>query len=104
MNRLLKFTALLSLSLFVILGSAISNGFCGSWFDKYRMSAEKGKAEDQFLLGQIYFFGTDVSIPDESGHRFRRKPATDSDRFRPPIPGESGHPVLNHHGADSDAG
>ena len=54
MNRLSKFTALLSLFLFVILGSAISNGFCGSWFDKYRMSAEKGKAEDQFLLGQIY--------------------------------------------------
>jgi len=33
-------------------------------------------------------------IPDEAGHRFRTKAATDSDRFRPPIPTQGGHPLL----------
>ncbi|MGY4352201.1 transposase [Bradyrhizobium sp. GM7.3] len=31
--------------------------------------------------------------PGQSGHRFRRKAATDSDRKRPPDPNECGHPV-----------
>ena len=35
-----------------------------------------------------------LRIPDEAGHRFRSKAATDSDRFRPPIPTQSGHPVI----------
>jgi hypothetical protein len=31
--------------------------------------------------------------PRQCGHRFRRKAATQSDRKRPPIPNEGGHPV-----------
>src|SRR6266446_4177047 len=31
--------------------------------------------------------------PRQSGHRFRRKAATDSDRKRPANPNEGGHPV-----------
>jgi 8-oxo-dGTP pyrophosphatase MutT (NUDIX family) len=34
-----------------------------------------------------------VRNPRQSGHRFRRKAATDSDRRRPPDPDEGGHPV-----------
>ena len=30
-------------------------------------------------------------IPEQSGHRFRSKAATDSDSFRPLIPEQSGH-------------
>ncbi len=36
---------------------------------------------------------THVRNPRQSGHRFRRKAATDSDRKRPPNPNEGGHPV-----------
>ena len=35
-----------------------------------------------------------LGIPGEAGHRFRAKAATDSDRIRPPIPAQGGHPVL----------
>jgi hypothetical protein len=35
-----------------------------------------------------------MGIPDEAGHPFRSKAATDSDRFRPPIPTQGGHPVI----------
>jgi len=38
----------------------------------------------------------ELRILDEAGHRFRSKAATDSDRFRPPIPTQGGHPVLTH--------
>ncbi len=34
-----------------------------------------------------------VRNPSQCGHRFRRKAATQSDRKRPPIPNEAGHPV-----------
>jgi len=34
-----------------------------------------------------------MRIPKQSGHRFRRKAATQSDRKRPPNPNEGGHPV-----------
>jgi hypothetical protein len=34
-----------------------------------------------------------VRNPRQSGHRFRRKAAIDSDRKRPPNPNEGGHPV-----------
>jgi hypothetical protein len=37
-----------------------------------------------------------LGIPDEAGHRFRTKAATDSDRSRPPIPTQGGHPVLTY--------
>ena len=34
-----------------------------------------------------------LRIPSQSGHRFRRKAATDSDRIRPPIPRQAGHSI-----------
>jgi hypothetical protein len=34
------------------------------------------------------------AIPDEAGHPFRLIPATDSGRSRPPIPEHSGHPQI----------
>jgi hypothetical protein len=33
-------------------------------------------------------------IPGEAGHPFRLIPATDSGRSRPPIPEHSGHPLI----------
>jgi hypothetical protein len=36
---------------------------------------------------------TDMRNPSQCGHRFRGKAATQSDRKRPPIPNEGGHPV-----------
>jgi hypothetical protein len=38
-------------------------------------------------------YAADLRNPRQSGHRFRRKAATDSDRKRPPNPNEGGHPV-----------
>ena len=44
--------------------------------------------------GERYFHLVDpVRNPRQSGHRFRRKAAIDSDRKRPPNPNECGHPV-----------
>jgi len=44
--------------------------------------------------GRIDLILTELILPDAIGCVFRTKPATDSDRFRPPIPEQSGHPVL----------
>ena len=49
-----------------------------------------------FLKGLFTYSKDNMGIPDEAGHRFRSKAATDSDRFRPPIPTQGGHPVLTH--------
>ena len=37
--------------------------------------------------------GIEVRNPTQSGRRFRRIPAADSDGSRPPLPIEAGHPV-----------
>ena len=47
---------------------------------------------DGFPLGYEVFAGN-MRNPRQSGHRFRRKATTDSDRKRPPNPNEGGHPV-----------
>jgi hypothetical protein len=59
-------------------------------------SVQQNTAKDPYYWplnprGPIY-----LGIPGEAGHRFRSKAATDSDRFRPPIPTQGGHPVLTH--------
>ncbi len=43
--------------------------------------------------GGTQAFYSMMRIPRQSGHRFRRKAATQSDRKRPPNPNEGGHPV-----------
>src|SRR6266849_6330606 len=43
--------------------------------------------------GELARYGGKVRNPRQSGHRFRRKAAIDSDRKRPPNPIEGGHPV-----------
>jgi hypothetical protein len=59
---------------------------------------EKASRKRRLIKGSEEFREDRVDLPKvrnprQSGHRFRRKAATDSDRKRPPNPNEGGHPV-----------
>ena len=79
MNRLLKSTAFLSLFLFVILGSAVSNGFCGSSIGDLRKAAEKGDAQAQSNLGRAYYNGEGVPKDEIEALKWYRKAAEQGD-------------------------
>lgn len=60
MNQHIKFFAILSLCIVVILGFYASNSFCGDAIDDLRISAEQGDARAQFGLGLAYHLGEGV--------------------------------------------
>jgi len=63
-----------------------SGRFFGSYIDELLYSQNEVR---RLVKGRNQY----VRNPTEGGHRFRRKAATQSDRKRPPIPIEGGHPV-----------
>ena len=56
-----------------------------------RISARKAIADTPTQLLIAYSDRFRPAIPDEAGHPFRLIPATDSGASRPPIPDDSGH-------------
>jgi hypothetical protein len=62
----------------------VANHYLDTALKKVKAAASMGYARGKLFGG--------VRNPRQSGQRFRRKAAIDSDRKRPPNPNEGGHP------------
>jgi predicted alpha/beta-hydrolase family hydrolase len=77
----------------VDVAGAVEDAFCGPLPSVDVVICAGAGAAIAFEIADFISASLGVRNPRQSGHRFRRKAATRSDRKRPANPNEGGHPV-----------